>query len=119
MNFRKLIPEDQSLINEYIKHRNNFQTDYSIASLILFEEFKNPEISIQEKCIIIRGFVRENEVIFSPLCKLEYFNTCINNIISYFKQKDKPYIIVSTQFEYIKEFLKNNNIIPDKNFFDN
>ena len=119
MNFRKLIPEDQSLINEYIKYRNNFQTDYSIASLILFEEFKNPEISIQEKCIIIRGFVRENEVIFFSFCKLEYFNTCINNIISYFKQKDKPYIIVSNQFEYIKESLKNNNIIPDKNFFDN
>ena len=118
MNFRKLIPEDQSLINEYIKSRNNYQTDYCITSFFLFEEFKNPEISVENNSIYIKGFVRNNEVFFSPLCKIEDFNQCIQKIILYFKQKDKPFIILSTQYEYIKEFLKFNNIYPEENFYN-
>jgi len=34
----------------------------------------------------------------------------MKKIISYFKEKDKPYIILTIQKEYIKEFLKNKNI---------
>ena len=119
MNFRRLSPEDQSLINEYIKLRNDFQTDYSIATLILFEEFKDPEISVQKNCIIIKGFVRQNEVVLSPLCKKEDYIECIEKIIDYFKKKDKPYIITCNQFEFIQIFLKYKNINPDESFYNN
>ena len=40
MNFRNIIAEDQSLLNEYIKDINNFQTYISIVTIFLFQEFK-------------------------------------------------------------------------------
>ena len=117
MNFRKIMPEDQSILNEYIKDINNFQTDFSIVTILLFKEFQNPEISIQEKCILIKGYMAGEEVFFAPLCKLENINESLELIISYFKRKDKPYRIVYIQKEYIKEFFKHKNISPNDDFY--
>ena len=119
MNFRKILPEDQLSLNQYIKDLNNFQTDFSVVTILLFEDLKNPEISLQEKCIFIKGYMAGDEVFFAPLCKLEDFNDSIEKIISYYKQKDKPYKILYIQEDYIKEFLKCKNIIPDNGFFEN
>ena len=119
MNFRKLVPEDQSLLNEYIQDINNFQTDYSISTLLLFLEFENIEISIDTKSIFIKGFLRGEEIFFSPLCRIEDFNESIEKIISYYKEKDKQYRILSIQKEYIKEFLKYKNIKTEEEFYEN
>jgi hypothetical protein len=43
----------------------------------------------------------------------------MQKIISYFKQKDKPYIILWINFDCIKEFLKDNNIKTDEKFYEN
>ena len=118
MNFRKILPEDQLSLNQYIKDLKNFQTDFSVVTILLFEDLKNPEISLQEKCIFIKGYMAGDEVFFAPLCKLEDFNDSIEKIISYYKQKDKPYKILYIQEDYIKEFLKCKNIIPDNGFFE-
>ena len=118
MNFRKIVPEDQLILNQYIKDINNFQTDFSVVTILLFEDLKNPEISLQEKCIFIKGYMAGDEVFFAPLCKLENFNDSIEKIISYYKQKDKPYKILYIQEDYIKEFLKYKNIIPQNDFFE-
>ena len=121
MNFREIIPEDQALLNEYIKDIDNYQTDFSIASLLLFQEFQKPEIAIEEKSIFIKGIFAGEEAFFTPLCKLEDFNESIEKIINYFKEKDKPYRIFCIQKEYIKEFLKNKNINPKtyEDFYEN
>jgi len=110
MNFRDIVPEDQALLNEYIKDIDNYQTDFSIATILLFQEFQKPEICIDEKSIFIKGFFSGEETFFSPLCKLEDFNESMEKIITYFKEKDKPYKILYIQEEYIKEFLKYKNI---------
>ena len=47
MNFRKILPEDQLSLNQYIKDLKNFQTDFSVVTILLFEDLKIPEISIQ------------------------------------------------------------------------
>ena len=119
MNFRKLVPGDQSIFNQYLKNINNFQTDFSVATILLFEEFKNPEISITEKCIFIKGYMNEEEIFFSPLCKLDYFNESMEKIILYFKQKNKPYKILYIQKDYIKEFLNYKKIKADEKFYEN
>ena len=49
MNFRDIVPEDQALLNEYIKDIDNYQTDFSITTILLFQEFQRPEICIEEK----------------------------------------------------------------------
>ena len=54
MFFRELIPEDQKILNEYIKNINNYQTDFSVATILLFQDFQNPEISIQEIVFLLR-----------------------------------------------------------------
>ena len=120
MDFREIVPEDQELLNEYIKDIDNYQTDFSIATILLFQEFQNPEICVEEKSIFIKGFFSGEEAFFSPLCKLEDFNEAMEKIITYFKEKDKPYKILYIQEEYIKEFLKYKNISlqNDKNFFE-
>ena len=110
MNFREIVPEDQALLNEYIKDIDNYQTDFSIASILLSQEFQKPKIAVEEKSIFIKGFYEGEEAFLAPLCKLEDFNDSMKKIISYFKEKDKPYIILTIQKEYIKEFLKNKNI---------
>ena len=119
MNFRKINPEDQSILNEFIKSINNFQTDFSIATILLFEEFKNPEICITEKCIFVKGFMKEEEVFFAPLCKLEYFNESMEKIISYFMQKNRPFKILYIQKDYLKEFLNYKKIKTEENFYEN
>ena len=119
MLFRKLIPEDQLNLNEYIKNINNYQTDFSVATILLFQDFQNPEISIQENCIFIKGYMGKEEVFFSPLCKLENFNESMDKIISYFKQKDKSYKVLYIQKDYIKGFIKYKNVNVDKNFYEN
>ena len=119
MFYRELIPEDQKTLNEYIKNINNYQTDFSVATILLFQDFQNPEISIQENCIFIKGYMGKEEVFFSPLCKLEAFNQSMEKIISYYKQKDKPYKILYIQKDYIKEFLKYKNVNINENFYEN
>ena len=119
MHFRKLISDDQSIINEYIKNIDNFQTDFSVSTILLFQEFKNPEISVNEKCVFIKGNMAGEETFFSPLCNLENFNESMEEIISYFNQKEKPYKVLYIQTDYIKEFLKYKNIGPDDNFYKN
>ena len=119
MNFRKLIPEDQSLLNEYIKDIDNYQTDFSVSTILLFQEFENPEISIDTKSIFIKGYMGGEETFFSPLCKLEDFNESMEKIIAYFKEKDKPYKILYIQKEYIKEFLIYKNIKTEEKFYEN
>ena len=118
MNFRKIVIEDQILMDKFIKNRRNFQTDYSIGTLILFEEFTNQEIAIDDNCIFIKGYYAGDEVFLPPLCEINKFNICMQKIISYFKQKDKPYIILWINFDCIKEFLKGNNIKADENFYE-
>ena len=119
MLFRKLTPEDQLILNEYIKNINNYQTDFSVATILLFQDFQNPEISIQENCVLIKGYMNKEEVFFSPLCKLENFNESMDKIISYFKQKDKPYKILYIQKDYIEVFLKYKNVNTNENFYEN
>ena len=119
MNFRKLIPEDQSLLNEYIKDIDNYQTDFSVSTILLFQEFENPEISIDTKSIFIKGYMGGEETFFSPLCKLEDFNESMEKIIAYFKEKDKPYKILYIQKEYMKEFLNYKNIKTEEKFYEN
>jgi len=119
MDFRKLIPEDQAIINNYLKDIDNFQTDFSIATILLFQEFKNPEIHIGEKSIYIKGYMAGEEVFFPPLCKIEDFYESIEKIKSYYKEKDKPYIILYIQNDYIREYFKKKNMLPNENFFKN
>ena len=121
MNFREIVPDDQALLNKYIKDIDNYQTDFSIATILLFQEFQKPEIAIEEKSIFIKVFFAAEETFFAPLCKLEDFNESIGKIMTYFKEKDKPYKILYIQKEYIKEFLKNKNIIPEsyEGFYEN
>ncbi len=114
-----MVPEDQLLIDKYIRKRKNYQTDYLISTYILFEEFKNPEIAIDDNCIYIKGFMGGDEHFFAPLCEIQDFNDCMQKIISYFKKKDTQYIIVGIPYDYIKEFLKNTNIHPDEDFYEN
>ena len=42
----------------------------------------------------------------------------MQKIILYFNQKNKPYTIIYTPYEYIKEFLKLYNIFPKENFYN-
>ena len=122
MDFRDVVPEDQAFLNEYIKDINNYQTDFSIATILLIQEFQKPEICVEEKSIFIKGFFSGEETFFSPLCKLEDFNEAMEKIITYFKEKDKPYKILYIQEKYIKEFLKYKNINVEqneKNFYEN
>ena len=121
MNFREIVPDDQALLNKYIKDIDNYQTDFSIATILLFQEFQKPEIAIEEKSIFIKVFFAAEETFFAPLCKLEDFNESIGKIMTYFKEKDKPYKILYIQKEYIKEFLKNKDINPEsyEGFYEN
>ena len=116
MNFREIVPEDQALLNEYIKDRDNYQTDFSISTILLFKEFQKPEIAVEKKAIFIKGFFLGEETFFSPLCNLEDFNESIEKIMNYYKEKDKPFKILDFQKEYIKEFLKYKNIPFDENY---
>ena len=122
MDFRDIVPEDQVLLNEYIKDMDSYQTDFSIATILLCQDFQKPEICVEEKTIFIKVLFLGEETFLSPLCKLEDFNEAMEKIIAYFREKDKPYKIITIQEEYIKEFLKYKNISlnqEEENFYKN
>ncbi|ORX63260.1 hypothetical protein BCR32DRAFT_298489 [Anaeromyces robustus] len=118
MDFRKLVPEDQALIDEYLKNFNGFSTDFSVATILLFEEFEDVEISVGEKAIFIKGNFSEDEVFYPPLCKPEDFKESMEKIFTYYKEKDKPYIVTGITDEYINLFFKQNNIKVDEHYYN-
>lgn len=119
MEFRKLVPEDQALVDKYIKEVSGYSTDYSVATIFLFQEFRDPEIYVGEKALFIKGFYAKDEIFFPPLCKAEYFLESLEMIKTYYKEKDKPYNIFGIQDEGINQIFKQNNMTVDESYFTN
>jgi hypothetical protein len=118
MDFRKLVPEDQALIDEYLKNFKGYSTDFSVATILLFQEFENPEIYVGEKAIFVKGDFIGDEVFYPPLCKPEDFLESMEKIKTYYKEKDKPYIIIGITDEYINIFFKQNNMMVDDHYYN-
>ena len=118
MDFRKLVPEDQALIDEYLKNFKGYSTDFSVATILLFQVFENPEIYVGEKAIFVKGDFIGDEVFYPPLCKPEDFLESMEKIKTYYKEKDKPYIIIGITDEYINIFFKQNNMMVDDHYYN-
>lgn len=80
MEFESLLPFHQSHIDKFISKCDTLQSDFSVATLLLWTDFTNPKIYITDYAVYICGYVNDEFIFISPLCEYSYFPTAVENM---------------------------------------
>lgn len=89
LTFRPIQIEDQIIIDKFIAKCPTHQSDYSLATLILWTELDDIKICVTEKALYLTGCIDESFACFSPLCDISYYSEAFNELREYCKSIDK------------------------------
>ncbi len=80
MEFESLLPYHQSLIDAFIAKCDTLQSDFSVATLLLWTDFTDPKVCITPEALYICGFVNDEFTFLSPLCEHSYYPTAVDKM---------------------------------------
>lgn len=89
LTFRPIQIDDQIIIDKFIAKCPTHQSDYSLATLILWTELDDIKICVTEKALYLTGCIDENFACFSPLCDILYYPEAFNELREYCRNIDK------------------------------
>lgn len=106
MEFDSLLPYHQLLIDKFISKCDTLQSDFSVATLLLWQDFTNPKICITNDAVYICGYVNDEFIFISPLCEYSYFPTAMEIMRKEcIKREELLKVIYSTE-KQVDELLK-------------
>ncbi len=108
--FRSIEPTDQPAVDAFIAKCPTHQSDFSIATLLLWTEFTDIKICIDEHAVYICGYVDDQFTFLSPLCDIDYYPQAVQNMKDYSDTINELLKIICATRLQIEKLLSSQNL---------